>query len=90
MSITQITEREQQLTHYLAEMTKALELMRQERDREIARHDSMAIYNDQLAAENKVLRDALELMVDWFDDASRDPTPAPLDAARAALTRSKS
>ena len=32
MSITQITEREQQLTHYLAEMTKALELMRQERD----------------------------------------------------------
>ena len=32
MSITQITEREQQLTHYLAEVTKALELMRQERD----------------------------------------------------------
>ena len=32
MSITQITERELQLTHYLAETTKALELMRQERD----------------------------------------------------------
>jgi hypothetical protein len=50
MSITQITEREQKLTHYLAEMTKALELMRQERDE----------YLNKQAAENKALRDALE------------------------------
>ena len=32
MPIQYMTEKEQQLTHYLAEVTKALELMRQERD----------------------------------------------------------
>ena len=32
MSIEYVSEKEQQLTHYLTEMTKALELMRQERD----------------------------------------------------------
>jgi hypothetical protein len=71
MSITQITEREQQLTHYLAEMTKALELMRQERDRLDTNLkswlrangpegwiDDLRIEADKLAAENKTLRDA--------------------------------
>ncbi len=72
MSITQITERELQLTHYLAETTKALELMRQERDRLDTNLkswlrangpegwiDDLRIEADKLAAENKVLRDTL-------------------------------
>ena len=55
MSITQITEREQQLTHYLAEVTKALELMRQERD---AAYERAAVVceNELEYAEERILK----------------------------------
>ena len=57
MSITQISEKEQRLAQALTEANRIIERLVGERDREIARHDSMVIYNDQLTAENKVLRD---------------------------------
>ena len=43
---------------------KLAELILKERDREIARHDSMVIYNDQLLTENNTLRDALSTLLD--------------------------
>jgi len=66
MSIQYVTEKEQQLTHYLAEVTKALELMRQERDAAYERaakiceteweYSEERVFGNVLAAEIRALK----------------------------------
>jgi hypothetical protein len=67
-----------------AELESAIEQLVQGRDREIARHDSMVIYNDQLAAECKVLRDALRHLAHNARKSGADMGLA-LDVAQDAL-----
>jgi len=94
MNITLEIDREIRLIRTLTQCTAALKATTAERDALTQERDTYQVAADKLAAENKVLRDALETCINFgsgssFNEQAYLP-PQVLDDARVALTRSKS